>query len=175
MAAVPKRRTSPEAHEARWLNPAQLDAWMMLMLVLMRLPTALDQQLRADAEVSFVEYYVLAGLSEQPKHTMRMSSLSVLANAELSRLSHLMSRLEKRGLVRREPDPTDGRYTNAILTPAGLRHVTAAAPGHVARVRSLVIDALSDNELQTLQCMLQKIAARIDVAAQDGSGRHSAS
>jgi DNA-binding MarR family transcriptional regulator len=87
--------------------------------MLARLPTALEAQLQRDSQLSFVEYYALAGLSEQPDRTMRMSELAVLTNAELSRLSHLITRLQKRGYVRREPDPDDGRYTNAVLTDAG--------------------------------------------------------
>jgi len=76
---------------------------------------------------------VLAGLSDQPDHTMRISELAGFTNAELSRLSHLITRLQKRGYVGREPDPNDGRYTNAVLTDAGYNHL-AAAPGHVATV-----------------------------------------
>jgi DNA-binding MarR family transcriptional regulator len=105
---------------------------------------------------------VLAGLSDQPEHTMRMSRLAILANAELSRLSHLITRLERRGFVRREPDPTDGRFTNAILTDAGYAHLVAAAPGHVTRVQELVIDALDNTALGTLQECSERIVARID-------------
>jgi DNA-binding MarR family transcriptional regulator len=131
------------------------------MLMQQLLPTALEQQLQCDAKLSFVEYYVLAGLSDQPDRTMRMSRLAVLTNAELSRLSHLMSRLEKRGFVRREPDPADGRYTNAILTEAGYDYLVKAAPGHVARVRELLIDALDDEALRALQDASRRIVSRI--------------
>jgi DNA-binding MarR family transcriptional regulator len=130
--------------------------------MLARLPTALEVQLQRDAQLSYIEYYVLAGLSEQPDRAMRLSELAVLTNAELSRLSHLITRLEKRGYVRRSPDPTDGRYTNAVLTDAGYEHLVAAAPGHVATVRDLVIDALDDTELGTLQEIAERIIARID-------------
>jgi DNA-binding MarR family transcriptional regulator len=126
-----------------------------------RLPTALDQQLRCDAQLSYIEYYVLAGLSDSPARTARMSQLAVLANAELSRLSHLISRLEKRGFVRREPDPADGRFTNAILTDAGHAHLVAAAPGHVARVRDLVVDILTDDELSALHRIADRISTRV--------------
>jgi DNA-binding MarR family transcriptional regulator len=98
---------------------------------------------------------------------MRMSLLAVLANSELSRLSHLISRLEKRGFVRREPDPRDGRFTNAILTEAGLEHLTAAAPDHVAQVRELVIDALDDTSLGALKSSCEQIIAQLDAASGD--------
>ena len=130
--------------------------------MLARLPTALEAQLQRDAQLSYIEYYALAALSERPQHTMRMTELAVLTNAELSRLSHLITRLQKRGYVRREPDPNDGRSTNAVLTEAGYDHVVAAAPGHVAAVRELVIDALDVNALKALQDSAERIIARID-------------
>lgn len=152
----------PASPEPRWLTPAQLQTWMKFTLMLAQLPTALEEQLRCDAQLSYVEYYVLAGLSDQPQQTMRMSRLAVLANAELSRLSHLIARLERRGFVRREPDPADGRYTNAVLTDAGHAHLVAAAPGHVARVRELVIDALTDEQLAALEAISQRIITQIN-------------
>jgi DNA-binding MarR family transcriptional regulator len=157
-------RSSRQAAAAapKWLTPAQLEAWQALTLLLARLPTALEAQLQRDSQLSYIEYYALAALSEQPDRTMRMSELAVLTNAELSRLSHLITRLQKRGYVRREPDPDDGRYTNAVLTDAGYDIVVAAAPGHVAAVRELVIDALDDTALAALQNSAERINARID-------------
>ena len=146
----------------KWLTPAQLEAWQALTLLLARLPTALEAQLQRDSQLSYIEYYALAALSEQPDRMMRMSELAMLTNAELSRLSHLITRLQKRGYVRREPDPDDGRYTNAVLTDAGYDLVVAAAPGHVAAVRELVIDALDDTALAALQKSAERIIARID-------------
>jgi len=158
MARHPKQA----AAATKWLTPAQLEAWQALTLMLARLPTALEAQLQRDSQLSYIEYYALAALSERPDRTMRMSELAVLTNAELSRLSHLITRLQKRGFVRREPDPDDGRYTNAVLTDAGYDLVVAAAPGHVAAVRELVIDALDDTALAALQNSAERINARID-------------
>ena len=95
---------------------------------------------------------------------MRMSSLADLANASLSRLSHLVKRLEERGLVRREADPADGRFTNAILTEKGFRTLAGAAPGHVAHVRSLVIDVLSPEQLRRLGRDANRVTSRIDTS-----------
>ena len=148
----------------RWLTAAQLEAWQAITQLLGLLSTALEAQLQRDAQLSYVEYYVLAGLSDQPNHTMRISELAGFTNAEISRLSHLISRLQKRGYVRREPDPTDGRYTNAVLTDAGYNHLVAAAPGHVATVLELVIDALDDTALSALQDSAERITARINDA-----------
>ena len=156
------RKGARAAVEPRWLTPDELETWRTLHLVMATLPGALGGQLQRDSELSFLEYYVLAGLSDQPDRTMRLSRLALLANSELSRLSHLMRRLEQRGLVRREPDPTDGRFTNAILTPAGLAVLVDAAPGHVAQVRTSVFDVLDDEEQRVLRNALGKVVSQLN-------------
>jgi DNA-binding MarR family transcriptional regulator len=148
----------------KWLTAAELDSWLSVVRLLMWLPWSIDQQLQRDANLSMVEYQVLAMLSQRPRRTLRMSSLAEVTNASLSRLSHLIKRLEGRGLVRREPDPADGRFTNAILTDDGLRTLTAAAPAHVAHVRSLVIDVLSPEQLRRLGRDADRIVSRIDTS-----------
>lgn len=153
-----------EVREPRWLDSDQRAAWRGFMKLLQRLPAALESQLQQDSKLSFIEYHVLAHLSDQPGRRMRMSELAVLANAELSRLSHMVGRLEKRGFVRREPDPHNGRYTQAILTEAGYAYLAGAAPGHVARVRDVFIDVLTPDELRTLHRISDKVLARIDHA-----------
>jgi DNA-binding MarR family transcriptional regulator len=130
-----------------------------------RLRWALECQLQRDAGLSFLEYHALARLSENPANTMRMSELAEVTNASLSRLSHLIKRLEQRQLVRREPDPADGRSTNAILTPAGLGLLTASAPAHVAEVRELVIDPLTPAQLRQLRAASERIIQRIKTSA----------
>jgi DNA-binding MarR family transcriptional regulator len=163
-SAPGKRATKTAAKAPRWLNAEQDAAWRAIAKLLVRLPWALECQLQQDAGLSFIEYHVLARLSEDPGHTLRMSELAMLANASLSRLSHLVKRLELRGLVRREADPADGRFTNAILTKPGYTLLVASAPGHVARVRSLVVDALSPTELRQLHNATEHLLARIDAA-----------
>jgi DNA-binding MarR family transcriptional regulator len=157
-----------EAAEPPWLTADQLAAWRALIRLLRRLPAALEWQLQRDSQLSFMEYSVLAILSEQPGRRMRMSELAVMAVSELSRLSHMVGRLEKRGFLCREPDPGNGRYTNAILTDAGYAYLEGAAPGHVRRVRELFIDALGPEELQTLRRYCDTVIACIDSTPEQG-------
>ena len=147
-----------------WLTPDELDAWLSVVRLMTRLPWTLDQQLQRDSNLTMVEYQVLAMLSESHRRTMRMSSLAERTNTSLSHLSRVVARLENRGLVRREPDSTDGRFTNAILTDHGYRTLADAAPGHVAHVRSLVIDVLSPEQLRRLGRDANRIVARIDTS-----------
>jgi DNA-binding MarR family transcriptional regulator len=151
--------------DVSWLTAEELDSWLSFVRLLTWLPSSIDQQLQRDSKLGMVEYQVLAMLSESTNRTMRMSSLAEVTNASLSRLSRVITRLENRGLVRREPDPTDGRFTYAILTEAGFQTLAEAAPGHVALVRSLVIDVLSSEQLRRLGRDADRIMARIDRVA----------
>ena len=148
----------------KWLTATELGSWLSVVRLMTWLPWSIDQQLQRDSNLRMVEYQVLAMLSESPQRTMRMSSLAEVTNASLSRLSHLVERLEKRGFVRREPDPTDGRFTNAILTDKGLRALVDAAPGHLAHVRSLVVDVLSPEQLRRLGRDAARIMSHIDTS-----------
>jgi DNA-binding MarR family transcriptional regulator len=157
-------RRDAEEPPATWLTAAELDSWLSLVRLMTWLPWSIDQQLQRDSKLRRVEYQVLGMLSQSPERRMRMSSLAEVTNASLSRLSHLVKRLEDRGFVRREPDPADGRFTNAILTDQGFHTLAEAAPGHVAHVRSLVIDVVSPEQLRRLGLVADRITSRIDIS-----------
>ncbi|GAB2656903.1 MarR family winged helix-turn-helix transcriptional regulator [Kribbella swartbergensis] len=145
-----------------WLDKTQLSAWVRLAAVLELLPGVLDAQLRRDAGLTHFEYYVLAMLSEAPDHTLRMTALALQTNATLPRLSHVVRRLEDRGLVERFPCPEDARATNARLTPDGWDKVRETAPGHVATVRQHVIDALTPEQVTQLTAITDSILRTLD-------------
>ena len=148
--------------DVRWLDDDERIAWVRLAAVLELLPGVLDSQLRRDAQLTHFEYFVLAMLSEAPDSTLRMTALAAQTNATLPRLSHVVRRLEERGLVERFPCPEDARATNARLTPAGWDKVRATAPGHVATVRESVIDALTPEQVEQLAAIGDAILDRID-------------
>ena len=156
---------APDVHADLWLTPSQLASWLSVVRLFTRLPWAIDTQLQRDADLSMVEYMVMAMLGDAPEWTLRMSELAERVSTSLSRLSHLVKRLEARGYIRREPDPTDGRFTNAILLPDGRIKMESAAPGHVAFVRHLVIDNLSGERLRRLGQDAERILQRIDSPA----------
>jgi DNA-binding MarR family transcriptional regulator len=165
-----QRSTTAMGEDVRWLTGAEEAAWRAIALVVHQLRWALECQLEHDCGLSYIEYHCLARLSELPDHTLRMSELAAVTNASLSRLSHLVSRLERRGLVRRQPDPTDGRFIKAILTSAGYAKLVESAPAHVAAVRTLVIDEFSATELRQLRKAAERIVARIDAVDPPWSG-----
>ena len=148
--------------DVRWLDDSQRAAWVKLAAVVELLPGVLEAQLRRDNGLTHFEYFVLAMLSEAPERTLRMTALAERVNATLSRLSHVVQRLEGRDLVQRFPCPEDGRATNARLTDQGWATVVAAAPGHVETVRSYVIDALTPEQVGQLDAIMGALLARLD-------------
>jgi DNA-binding MarR family transcriptional regulator len=150
--------------DTQWLTKDELATWVRLVAVLELLPNALDTQLRRDSDLTNFDYYVLAMLSEAEERTLRMTALAAQTNAALPRLSHVVRRLEERGLVERLSCPEDKRATNAHLTRAGLDKVVEAAPGHVANVRHHVLDALSPEQVRQLGEIADAMLGRLDPA-----------
>jgi DNA-binding MarR family transcriptional regulator len=151
-----------ELPEPHWLDAEERETWFAVTSLVARLPAALDAQLQRDAGLSHFEYQVMAGLSMSPGRTLRMSVLADFAEGSLPRLSQVVSRLEKRGLVVRRPDPADGRFTLATLTDDGWKKVVATAPGHAAEVRRLVFDPITRAQQRQLRAIGERIAEAVD-------------
>ncbi len=152
--------TAPAA--PRWLDADERATWLGLLRVHARLLPQLDARLERRAGLNLFEYTILAMLSEQPDGALRMRRLASLTNASPSRLSHAARHLEARGLLVRGADPDDGRCIRAVLTQTGRGVVESSAPGHVADVRELVLDALSPVQLEALREANRQILRRID-------------
>src|SRR5882757_383968 len=153
---------NPPDPEPRWLDEDNQETWVALARMLIWLPTAFDNQLQRDSDLSHFEYGILAALSGADAGTLRMSELAIYANGSLSRLSRAVARLERRDWVTRTPDPADGRYTLAILTDKGRAVVVDAAPGHVEAVNRLVFDALTTAQARQLRTIAGRILDAVD-------------
>lgn len=150
--------TTPAAQtDPRWLDRTELAAWTNLAQMLLLLPTALDRQLRDNAGIPHAYYQILAMLSGRPDRAMRMTDLARLTGTTTTRLSHAVTSLEQRGWVERHACRTDKRGQVAHLTDAGLATLRAAAPGHVAEVRRLVFDHLTDDDVIRLRAITAKL------------------
>jgi len=145
-----------------WLDEREMEAWLRLVSVLLRLPAALDAQLRRDAGLSHFEYFTLAALSSREDRTMRMTDIASIVEGSLSRLSHACRRLEAEGWIERRPDPEDRRATLASLTDAGHEKLVASAPGHVRAVRALVFDPLTTAQVTQLATITERIGGAVD-------------
>ena len=127
---------------------------MNLLVLTSRLPFPPD---RGDRLLALRMLEVLA-----TRHAVTLASF---VEGSLARLSQVVARLEKHGWVRRTPDPTDGRYTLAILTEVGWDKVVATAPGHVEAVRSYVFDPLTKAQQRQLRYIGRRVVRAVDPSA----------
>mgnify|MGYP003817598813 FL=1 len=154
-----------------WLNDDERAMWVRLASVVELLPGALETQLKRDSDLSHFEYWVLSMLSEAPDHTLRMTQLAASTSATLSRLSHVVKRLEDRDLVTRFTCEDDRRATRTQLTEAGWHKVVEAAPGHVQAVRDLVIDPLTPRQIAQLEAIADLVLRQINPDAAEAAAR----
>jgi DNA-binding MarR family transcriptional regulator len=122
------------------------------------LPAALDSHLQREAGMSHFEFQVMVALSRQPDRSLQLKDLAVVSNGSLSRLSHVISRLEERGWVRRR-SANKGRATHAELTDKGYRKLMEVGPIHLREVRRLVFDVLTPDEVKALKQVTGRINA----------------
>jgi DNA-binding MarR family transcriptional regulator len=146
----------------RWLTDDELQSWLKLAGVMLKLNPALDSQLQRDSDLTHFGYLCLAMLSEKDDRLLRMSDLAARTNASLSRLSHVITKLESRGFVERRPCAESRRVTMVHLTDKGYDVLVEAAPGHVETVRSLVYDGLSEGDVDDLHRIMGQILGRLE-------------
>jgi DNA-binding MarR family transcriptional regulator len=148
----------------RWLTEDELASWFPLAGVMLKLNPALDSQLQRDSDMTHFDYLCLAMLSEEEDWTSTMSALAGRTNASLSRLSHVITKLEKRGWVCRSRSEVSRRVTMVRMTDEGYAKLVAAAPGHVETVRSLVYEGLTPEDVADLHRVMAHILERIETS-----------
>lgn len=136
----------PGGHVAEWLDAEGQRVWRSYLAVTSMLTERLDRRLQERSGLTLVEYAILVHLSEAPDRRIRMLALADTVLVSKSRLSHQVTRLERDGHVRREPCAEDRRGHWAILTDKGYAALRAAAPGHVADVRTHLFDRLDPEQ-----------------------------
>ena len=136
------QRSDNTAHSEsiQWLSPQEREGWLFISSIIFSLTRKLENQLQSEAGISFVEYMVLAMLSESKDHSLTMTELAVTTNTLPARLSRVVARLEKDGYVRR----------SCHLLPAGEQKVQEVAPGHVSEVRRQIFDHLTTEQVEHL-------------------------
>jgi DNA-binding MarR family transcriptional regulator len=151
--------------DVRWLDEREQRAWRSLMAMQEGLAEFIDRQLRHRCGLSLQDYQVLAHLSEASGGPLRSFELGRLLHWEKSRLSQHVTRMEKRGLVRRERCGTDQRGSIISITAEGSELIEAAAPQHVADIREVVVDHLTCAELDALTAIGDKVRGRLAAQA----------
>ena len=144
-----------------WLDERQETAWRAFHTMRIQLLGHLSRRLAAESGMSEAEYEVLVTLSEAPDHRMRSRDLGRALQWQRSRLSHQLDRMEKRGLLTREPCPTDARGCVAVLTDTGLESIDKAAKLHVADVRHCFAEVLTPKQLDGLTAAARAITQHL--------------
>jgi DNA-binding MarR family transcriptional regulator len=148
--------------ETRWLDVDEQRAWRAYQRMQGQLASRLNRQLQVDARLSLADYEVLVALTDTEGGYLRPFELQQLLHWEQSRLSHHLTRMQRRGLVERRECTEDGRGAFIVLTESGRRTIESAAPGHVAAVRQLFFDGLSPDEVRALERLSTHVLDRLD-------------
>lgn len=154
----------------QWLSEREAKAWRGLQMMQMRLTGALTRQLASESQLSYQDYLVLVGLTEQADGRLRLFELGRALGWEKSRLSHHIARMAQRGLVTKEACDADRRGFHVVVTPAGRKAIRASAPGHVDAVRRLFVDRLSSRQLDAIASAADAVLAALDAAEADCDG-----
>ena len=139
-----------------WLSDEEQQAWRATVHLSQLLMRQLDRDLNVHG-LSGHDYEILVNLSEAPDNRLRMTDLADATSQSRSRLSHQISRMEARDLVRREECQGDKRGTFAVLTAAGMAAIERAAPSHVENVRRHFVDRLTPGQLEEIRVAFQPI------------------
>jgi DNA-binding MarR family transcriptional regulator len=144
----------------RWLTVEEQRAWRAYIRLAQMLMRQLDRDLHPFG-LSTHDYEILVELSEAPGSRLRMTELADLTAQSRSRLSHQISRMEDKGLVRREGCDGDKRGTFAVITPRGSATIERVAPSHVDSVRRHFIDQVSPDHLGALTSAYEPVLNRL--------------
>ena len=154
---IPVADGRPDVH---WLSAAEQDAWRAYIRLAKMLMRQLDRDLHPFG-LSTNDYEILVELSEEPGHKLRMTELADRTAQSRSRLSHQITRMEAKGLVRRDACPGDKRGTFAVITPRGQALIERVAPSHVDSVRRHFIDHMSPEQLDQLGTAYRPLLDRL--------------
>jgi DNA-binding MarR family transcriptional regulator len=152
--------------DVQWLTAQEQRVWRRWLTLNARLSATLHRELQDDAGLSMPDYEVLVHLTDSPEGRMRVTDLARLLQWERSRVSHHVTRMERRRLVQRVECAEDGRGAFVVITPDGRAAIEQAAPGHVNTVRRLVFDGLSPEEVGALATIIEKALAQLDDQAE---------
>ena len=149
------------SRETRWLDESEQDLWRLVREFLWQFPSAMDRQLLQDSNMQSGEYSVLAVLSESDSTSLRPADVAKELHWDRSRLSHLLRRMEAKGLITRCTDTEDRRGNQVSLSELGRKTIEEAAPAHVTFVREVLFDSLTAAEQAALERVLPKVLRKL--------------
>ena len=148
--------------DVRWLTTQEERVWRRWLTLNALLSATLHRELQDDSGLSMPDFEVLVHLTDSPEGRIRVTDLARHLQWERSRVSHHVTRMERRRLVQRVECAEDGRGAFIAITPEGRAAIEQAAPGHVNSVRRLVFDTLSPEEVDDFARIIEKVLAKLD-------------
>jgi DNA-binding MarR family transcriptional regulator len=158
------------------LTRDEVEVWRAFYSMRRQLDRALDRQLQDDSSISTSEYEILLTLHNVPEHRLRLKEIAAIVGWEKSRVSHQVTRMERRGLIARAECDTDARGSWIVVTTDGRRATLGAMRGHVAAIRRYFFDALGEDDGQRLLDLSGRVLGAIgsspacDAEADDSCG-----
>jgi DNA-binding MarR family transcriptional regulator len=156
------------------LTDDELLVWRSFYAMRRTLDRALDLQLQRDSNLSASEYEVLLAINVAPERRLRVTEIAATIGWEKSRVSHLVTRMEKRGLVDRAECASDARSTWIGLTPHGRRAVLGGLRGHSAAIRRYFFDVLEGDEGEQLSALSARVVGAIGCGADEAAAANVA-
>ena len=145
-------------YDALALDDAQLRAYFALMDSAALLRHRVEQQLRTAANLTYVQFKVLARLGlDSPTGSLRMTELADEVVYSRSGLTYQAGLMESAGLVERHPSPDDDRGVTLSITDAGRARLAKALPGHVEELQELLFEPLSGPDVIALAALLEPV------------------
>ena len=144
----------------KWLSDREQRAWRAFLDMQRLLFSHINRLTLREFGLSGADYEILVNLSESESGRMRAFELSRVTSWEKSRMSHQLSRMVARGLVRREATG-DPRYSDIVLTDAGRAAIVAAAPRSVEVVREVFLGPIGER-LESFRETCEAVAAVLD-------------
>ncbi len=153
--------------ESPALTDAERETWQSFYTMRRRLDRALDLQLQRDSGLSASEYEILLAIYDAPRRSLRITAIAEAIGWEKSRVSHLVTRMEKRELLDRTECDVDARGSWIGLTVSGRRAVLGAIRGHSAAIRRYFLDVLEPMDAASLESLSARVVGAIGCGADE--------
>jgi DNA-binding MarR family transcriptional regulator len=151
---------APSRPDHDFLDSDEWESWGALMMLHRSVLRELDARLRGNHQLAVTEFEVLITLFNAPEHRLRMSQLAERVLLSPAGITHLVTRLERDGLVRREVDPADRRKWFTVLTDRGDTALKEARPTHNDALRWTLFAATTPTDRRTLRRIWRRLAAQ---------------
>ena len=155
------------AKQAGSLSGDRVELWRSFYAMRRKLDRALDLQLQRESGVSASEYEILLSLNEAPQRRLRIKDIAGTIGWEKSRVSHLVTRMERRGLLNRADCEVDGRGSWIGLTTVGRRTIIGATRGHTDAIRRYFFDVLTPQEIAAIAELSPRVIDAIGCASEE--------